>query len=124
MEGTRPDFSGEWTLNRQASALSPGADGVQSGTVRIEHRDPSFRYKAAFVSAGGPLQVDYELQSDGREVASSGPDVSTVSSLCWEGDVLVARFRIRRPDSEMSICFRHELIDAGRRLRASEQLRG
>lgn len=66
----RPDFSGEWTLNRQASTLSPGADAVKSGVVRIEHRDPTFRYKATFVSEGGPLQYEYELLSDGREVTS------------------------------------------------------
>jgi hypothetical protein len=35
------DFSGEWLLNRQASTLSPGADGVQSGVVQIEHRTTS-----------------------------------------------------------------------------------
>jgi hypothetical protein len=69
----KPDLSGEWVLNRQASTLSPGADAVQSGVVRIEHREPTFRYKAAFV---------------------------------------------------MKISFRHELLDAGRRLRAAEQLRG
>jgi hypothetical protein len=32
--------------------------------------------------------------------------------------------RITRPDGEMSIVFRHELIEGGRRLRAVEQLRG
>ena len=26
----KPDFSGEWILNRLASTLSPGADAVQS----------------------------------------------------------------------------------------------
>jgi hypothetical protein len=46
----KPDFSGEWTLDRQASTLSPGADAVQTGTVRIEQRDPTFRYKATLVS--------------------------------------------------------------------------
>ena len=29
----KPDFSGEWTQNRQASTLSPGAAAVQSGVV-------------------------------------------------------------------------------------------
>ena len=47
----KPDFSGEWVLNRPASTLSPGSDGVQSGIVRIEHREPMFRYKATLVSA-------------------------------------------------------------------------
>jgi hypothetical protein len=36
----KPDFSGQWQLNRQASMLSPiVAPVAQSGTLRIEHRD-------------------------------------------------------------------------------------
>jgi len=39
----KPVFSGEWTLNREASMLSPGiAPTVQSGALRIEHREPAF----------------------------------------------------------------------------------
>ena len=120
----KPDFSGEWTLNRQASSLSPGAAAVESGVVRIEHRDPTFRYKATFVSASGPLQYDYELQSDGRDVGATQNGVTILSNLRWEGQALVARWRIQRPDGETRIFFRHELIDGRRRLRAVEQLRG
>jgi hypothetical protein len=120
----KPDFSGEWTLNRQASTLSPGAAAVQSGVVRIEHRDPTFRYKATFLSASGPLQYEYELQSDGRDVGATQNGVTTLANLRWEGEALVGRWRIQRPDGETRISFRHELIDEGRRLRAVEQLRG
>jgi hypothetical protein len=71
----RPDFSGEWVLNRKVSILSPGADAVESGVWQIEHREPTFRHKATFVS-------------------------------------------------ETAVSFWYELIDAGRRLRALEQVRG
>jgi hypothetical protein len=118
-----PNFSGDWILNREASTLSPGADAVKSGVVHIEHREPTFHYKAAFVSEGGPLPVEYELPSDGREFVSTHQGVTTVSRLRWEGDALVASWRIQRPDGEMTISFRHELLDAGHRLRAVEQLR-
>jgi hypothetical protein len=120
----KPDFSGEWILNRQASTLSPGADAVQSGVVRIEHREPTFHYKAAFVSPTGPLQVEYELRSDGQETVGTQQGVTTASSLRWDGEALVTTFQIQRPDGELKISFRHELLDAGRRLRATEQLRG
>jgi hypothetical protein len=120
----KPDFSGEWTLNRQASTLSPGAAAVQSGVVRIEHRDPTFRYKAMFTSANGPLQFEYDLQSDGLDVGAIQNGVTTLSNLRWEGEALVARFRIQRPNGETRISFRHELIDDGHRLREVEQLRG
>src|SRR5262249_39557136 len=120
----KPNFSGEWILNRQASTLSPGAAAWQSAVVQIQHRDPTFRYNATFVSANGPLQFGYELQSDGREVGMVQDGVTTLSSLRWEGDALVNRSRVQRPDGEIRISSRYELIDGGRRLRSVEQVRG
>jgi hypothetical protein len=121
---TRPDFSGEWVLNREASTLSPGADTVKSAVWQIEHREPAFRQKAAFVLENGSREYEYELESDGPEVEWSEEGMSTVSGLRWDGDALVVTFRTQFPDSEMTVSFRHELVDAGRRLRAAEQLRG
>ena len=120
----KPDFSGEWILNRQASTLSPGADGVQSGVWRIEHREPTFRHKAAFVTKSNPIEYEYELVSDGREVVGTQQGARTVSSLRWEGNALVVTWRTQRSDGEMEISFRYELLDAGRRLRATERVRG
>ena len=50
----------------------------------------------------------------------------TAVSLRWEGDVLVLVSTIEGPDpgATLSIGFRYELLDGGRRLRATEQLRG
>ena len=120
----KPDFSGEWTLNRQASTLSPGADAIQSGLLRIEHREPMFRSNAEFVSATGPIKYEYELQTDGREVAATQQGVASVSSLRWEAGALVFTARIQRPGGDLTISFRYELLEDGRRLRAVEQLRG
>src|SRR5215831_4479676 len=88
----KPNFSGAWMLNRQASTLSPGAAAVQSGVLRIEHRDPTFRYKAEYVSANGPIQYESELQSDGRDIGAIQNGVTTLANLRWEGEALVARW--------------------------------
>ena len=120
----KPDFSGEWTLNREGSTLSPGADAVQSGVLKIEHREPMFRSNAEFIGPTGPVRYAYELQTDGREVAATQQGVASVSSLRWDGDALVFSGRIQRSDGDLTISFRYELIDAGRGLRADEQLRG
>ena len=120
----KPDFSGEWILNRQASTLSPGADGVQSGVARIDHREPTFKYKATFATATKPLEVEFELPSDGREVVAGQPGARSVSRLRWDGNALIYTGRVELPNGEITIEFRYELIDAGRRLRAVEQLRG
>src|SRR5262245_14889109 len=119
----KPDFSGEWILNRQASTLSPGADAVESAVVTIEHREPTFRYKSELQSASNSIKYEYELPSDGRELTGTqGPP--SVSSLRWDGDALVFTGRIQRADREVQISFRYELLDGGRRLRATERLRG
>jgi hypothetical protein len=120
----KPDFSGEWILNRQASTLSPGAEGVRSGVWHIQHGEPTFRHKATFVTEGNPIQYEYELRSDGREIVSAEEGARTVSSLGWQGSALVVTWRTQRSDGEVKISFRYELLDAGRRLRATEQVRG
>ena len=120
----KPDFSGEWILNRQTSTLSPGADAVQGGFVRIEHREPAFRCKGAFVTKSNPFEYEYELLSDGRDVVSSADGVQTVSRLEWEGDALLALWRTQRSGGEHKISFRYHLVDAGRCLRVTEHVRG
>ncbi len=119
----KPDFSGEWVLNRPASTLSPGADRMEGGVMRIEHREPVFRNATTFEAPNGrPVSFTYELRSDGQEVAGTqGPPI--VSSLRWDGDALI--FTSQAPGGKgLKISFRYELIDAGRRIRATEQLRG
>ena len=121
----KPDFSGEWKLNRQASALSPNvAAAAQSGSLQIEHHEPKFAAHQTIMLDGKPFDSKFELLSDGREVAETSGGRRTVSSLRWDGDALVSMFRIQRPDGEMTISFRYELQDGGRRLRATEQVRG
>jgi hypothetical protein len=121
----KPDFSGEWKLNVQASALSPiVAPAAQSGVLRIEHHEPKFAAHQTIVLDGKPFESKFELLSDGRDVVADGGGRRIVSSLRWDGDALVFTTRIQGPDGEMTISFRYELQDGGRRLRAAEQLRG
>jgi hypothetical protein len=121
----KPDFSGEWQLNRQASTLSPAVAPVaQTGTLRIEHKEPSFKCQMTIVFDGKPFETKFESLSDGREIVATGQGRRIVSSLRWDGDALVATSRVEIPNGEMTIAFRYELEDGGRRLRASEVLRG
>ncbi len=121
----KPDFSGEWKLNRQASVLSPVvAPAAQSGALRIEHREPRFTAHLTIILDGKPFDSKFELLSDGREVTATYRDRPVVSSLRWDGDALVFSWGSQGPDGEVTISFRYELQDGGRRLRAAEQLRG
>ena len=102
----KPDFTGEWMLNVDASALSPVvAPVVQSGFVQIEHREPTVSVHLSITMDGKPVDVRFERPSE------------------WDGSVLVFADTIPTPNGEMTIVFRYELQDDGRRLRAAEQLR-
>ena len=107
----KPDFSGEWVLNKGASTLSPGASAVQSAHWLIEHREPVFHHKGSFAFETGTRDYEYELQTG-------------APALQWDGDVLVVTFEEPVPAGTMTVSFRYELIDDGRRIRASEQVRG
>ena len=122
----KPDFSGEWKLNRQASMLSPVvAPVVRRGELRIEHREPRFAGHLTVVFEDKSVESKFELLSDGREVvATDDRGQRIVSSLHWDGDALVAIWRIQATGGELTISFRYELQNGGRGLRAAEQFRG
>jgi hypothetical protein len=122
----KPDFSGEWKLNVQASTLSPiVAPVAQSGVLRVEHHEPRFTAHQTIVLDGKPFESKFELLSDGREIATTDDrGRRTVSTLRWDGDALVVTWRIQGSAAEVTISFRYELQDGGRRLRAAEQIRG
>ena len=103
----RPDFSGEWTLNVAACALSPVvAPVVEHGFVRIEHREPVVSVHLSITMKGEPVEVRFERPSN------------------WEDDALVFTDTVPTPNGELTISFRYELQESGNRLRAAEQLRG
>ena len=102
----KPDFTGEWILNLEASALSPVvAPVVQSGFVQIQHREPTVAVHLSITMDGTPFDVRFERSSE------------------WDGDALVFIDRVPTPNGEMTIAFRYEQQDDGRRLCAVEQLR-
>jgi quercetin dioxygenase-like cupin family protein len=121
---TKPDFSGEWIMNRQASTLSPAASSIQSGHVSIEHREPAFRYKASLRAGTAPIDYEFQVTTDGRDVTGTQQGRPVVTRLTWDGDQLLLTSRIARADDDLRITFRYELLENGRRLRATEQLRG
>jgi hypothetical protein len=103
----KPDFSGEFTLNVGASTLSPVvAPVVQSGFVRIEHREPTISVHLSITMDSKPFDVRFERASN------------------WDSEALAFIDRTDTPNGQLTISFRYELEDSGRRLRATERLRG
>ena len=102
----KPDFSGEWTLSVAACALSPAvAPAVERGFVRIAHQEPKVAVHLSITMNGEPVEVRFERPSN------------------WDGDALAFIDTVPTPNGMMTISFRYELQESGRRLRASEELR-
>jgi hypothetical protein len=118
----KPDFSGNWVLNRQASSLPPPVSAVESGVLRIEHREPSFSFHRTYVIGGAPREASFTLLTDGRETSETGAKgLTTISTLRWASDALVLAMRIQGPGFTATNDVRYELLSGGTRLRATEQ---
>ena len=77
----RPDFTGDYALNRAASTLSTSAAGVQSAHVHIEHAEPQIHYQASFVASDRELKATFDRLTDGHPVTSAHGELSTLSSV-------------------------------------------
>ena len=117
----KPDFSGEYVLDRSSSVLSANAAAMVSAVLRIEHDDPRFRCSAKFASAGDTIEFTFERFTDGRETAVEAHERSRCY---WDEDALISEDRMGPGDAAMVMTWRYELMDDARRLRASEQIRG
>lgn len=113
----KPDFSGEYVLDREASTLSPhGAANVQAASLRIDHDEPKFRCKGKFSFRNGETaQWAFELATDRAD--SKATDGG--SEIRWDGNALV----VHMPTGGPTITFRYELDGEGH-LRLAEELRG
>lgn len=117
----RPDYSGEWVLNRQESALPPAVSNVERGVVRIEHREPEFHFQRTYVIAGTSQDAEFSIRTDGAEQTQTAPNgAPTTMTLRWDGPALVLAMQIAGPAYTATNVVRYELLDGGRRLRATE----
>ena len=117
----KPDFSGEWVLDRQASDLTGGASAMETGILRIDHRDPKCGFQISMRAGGESVERAWESSlSDEIPAVGSG----FYSRLFWEGDALVFECGSKAADETWRMLWRYELLESGQRLRAVEQMRG
>jgi hypothetical protein len=120
----RPDFSGEWVLDRSASSLQGELAAVESGVVRIKHLDPAFVFNRMFMVSGKPLENAFDIRTDGKELLNADRGMTSRSRLEWQGNSLLLTVLIDAPRGTVSNVVRYELLDEGRRLRAVEDVGG
>ena len=72
----KPDFSGEYFLDRPACALSAAAGDMATAWLRIEHDEPRIRCAARFATTADAVEFTFERITDGREVVVSAHESS------------------------------------------------
>jgi hypothetical protein len=116
----RPDLSGNWVLNRAACTLSAGASAVRTANLRIEHHDPVIRYSARFEFNDGNA---FEFTTE-RTATETDSTPAADGSARWDGDGLVFTDYMGEAPDLVTMTWRYEIVDDGRRLRAVECMRG
>ena len=103
---SKPDFSGTWKLN---TAKSEGAPG--SLVVKIDHKDPVFKYTASGSQDGNEFEETAELPTDGKEVTTSN---GLLVKAHWDGNVLVMEYKSQ--DGNFAGVARHSISEDGKTL--------
>jgi hypothetical protein len=73
------------------------------------------------VIAGTPRDAGFTRRTDGAETSETGAQgPATVSTLRWDGTALVLAMRIKGAGFDATNDVRYELLEGGRRLRATK----
>jgi len=117
MAQTKPDFSGDWKLNKEKSDFGP-IPAPDSMSLKIEHHDPDL--KVTTHATGGPQgDIDYEAKytTDGKECANQfGDRVKLKSKLVWDGATLVIDSNMDASEMQLTIKGRWTLSEDGKSL--------
>lgn len=120
----KPNFSGEWVLNKAKSTLVKQLAGIEKGVIRIEHHDPVFKFHRTFTTGGKDDNFLYELTTNGKEIVGEEGNRKLYSRLYWDGDALVYATRIVLPQGEATNVVHYRLLANGRELHVKERFRG
>jgi hypothetical protein len=122
----KPDFSGQWTFNKEKSRLADAWTArMERGTVRIDHREPRFAFERTFTMAGKESKASYSLTTDDSASDSMDGDIGVSSRMYWEGNVLVLSQRyVKAGLPEGTNVVHYRLLEGGRLLEAVERVTG
>jgi hypothetical protein len=88
---TKPDFSGEWKMNREKSKFAGG--GPDNLLIKIDHKEPSFVEDWKMSTADGERSFQAKYTTDGKETEQDVMGRRAKTSAKWEGDALVIEFK-------------------------------
>lgn len=110
-----PNLSGTWILQIDKSDFGP-LPAPQSRTDVIEHQEPRLHIKRTGTGASGPISVELTFAVDGKPHKNLIGGNELMSTLKWEGAVLVMESTTQTPQGEASISDRWSLSEDGKTL--------
>ena len=117
----RPNFSGNWKLNLQASNFG-GGQPPKSMTVRITHRDPALIVVSHTIGPQGDQAGEYRWWTDGYPSKNTIRNIEYGNTVTWEGASLVAASKATTPQGAVEITDRWNLAGGGNQLIVSRSL--
>lgn len=121
----RPNYSGEWVLRVDRSTLDQRIwAGLERGTLRLVHREPSVECRRAFVVKGQPDEAVWTMTTNGEEQVKTAGAQTRRSRLSWTGQTLVLSERVTARQGEATNTVEYRLLDNGRALEARERFKG
>ena len=85
----KPNLTGTWKLNSAKSDFF-GKDAPSALAVKIDHKDPVFKYSVNGTQNGNEFEESGEVTIGGKEGASSN---GLTLKAHWEGKVLVVEYK-------------------------------
>lgn len=111
-----PNLSGTWQLQIDKSDFGV-LPGPTSRTDTIVHKEPSLTIKRNVVSGQGPSSTELVYAVDGKPWKNKAGDGSEmVSTLKWDGAVLVVQTNISTPQGEAVVTDRLSISTDGKTL--------
>lgn len=106
----KPNLTGTWKLNPTKSEFF--GRGVPSAlAVKIDHKDPVFKYSATGTQDGNDFEESGEVTTDGKEGTSSN---GLMLKAHWDGKVLVVEYKSQ--DGNFSGLARDTISEDGKTL--------
>jgi hypothetical protein len=96
-EGSRPNFSGRWELDKTQSDLGP-LPGDDSFIEFIEHQEPKLTITQVWKNAEGEHTLVWQLTTDGAENTSRMNQEEIKSRTTWEDNKLVTEWKMKNGD--------------------------
>jgi hypothetical protein len=110
-----PNFSGTWVMVPDKTDYGP-MPGPSARTDVIEQNGAAITIKRSVTTPEGEVKVDLAMAVDGKPHKNTTPQGELVSTLAWEGEVLVISSEVSTPNGPATIVDRMSLDAEGKTL--------